>query len=101
MSLEGHYSTTDFRNCRFIDTFTNLNGHGLLNDPDIYSVKLAFCDNDFAKLLNVFPNIVKPLCANQIVKHSVEHQIEISGILIFTKPCRLASDHLKIAKLKF
>ena len=54
----------DLRNCRLCDTYTKLNAHGKLNDTNIYSVKPVFYDNDFAKLLNDFSNIVKPPCAN-------------------------------------
>ncbi|GBN27181.1 hypothetical protein AVEN_46572-1 [Araneus ventricosus] len=90
----------DLRNRRLNDTCTNLNAHGILNKADIYYVKSIFCD-DFSKLLNDFPNIVKAPCANQIVKHSVMHHIETFGFPVLAKPRRLAPDHLKTAKMEF
>ncbi|GFT74679.1 retrovirus-related Pol polyprotein from transposon opus [Trichonephila clavipes] len=55
----------------------------------------------FSKLLNDFPNIVKPPCANQIVKHNVVHYIDTFGPPVCAKPRRIAPDRLKIVKMEF
>ncbi|GFT59884.1 peptidase A2 domain-containing protein [Trichonephila clavipes] len=50
----------------------------------------------FSKLLNDFPNIVKPPCANQTVKHNEVHYIDTFGPPVFVlKPRRMAPDSVK------
>ncbi|GFY67094.1 transposon Ty3-G Gag-Pol polyprotein [Trichonephila inaurata madagascariensis] len=57
--------------------------------------------NDFSKLLNNFPNISKPSCANQEVKDIVVHSIDTFGPPVCDKPRHMAPDRLKNAKMEF
>ncbi|KAF8781524.1 hypothetical protein HNY73_011912 [Argiope bruennichi] len=60
------------------------------------------CDNDqYAKLLNGFPNLTKSLCMDQTVQHNVRHHIKIFGTPVFAKARHLAHDRLPIAKMEF
>ncbi|GFT06359.1 retrovirus-related Pol polyprotein from transposon opus [Trichonephila clavipes] len=68
-----------------------------LINSNIFSIKTHAIDDDFSKLLNDFPNIVKPPCANQ----TVVHHIDIFGPPVCAKPRRMAPDRLKIAKMEF
>ncbi|GFY23130.1 peptidase A2 domain-containing protein [Trichonephila clavipes] len=73
----------------------------LCRNSNIFSIKTHVIDNDFSKLLNDFPNIVKPPCVNQTVKHNVVHYIDTFGPPVYAKPRRIAPDRLKIAKMEF
>ncbi|GFW57574.1 transposon Ty3-I Gag-Pol polyprotein [Trichonephila clavipes] len=63
-------------------------------NSNIFSIKTHVIDNDF-------PNIVKPPCANQAVKHNVVHYIDTFGPPVCAKPRRMAPDRLKIEKMEF
>ncbi|GFU86608.1 retrovirus-related Pol polyprotein from transposon 297 [Trichonephila clavipes] len=91
----------DLRNRTLFDVFTKLNCHCIIRNSNIFSIKTHVIDNDFSKLLNDFPNIVKPPCANQTVKHNVVHYIDTFGPPVCAKPRRMAPDRLKIAKMEF
>ncbi|GFU38252.1 transposon Tf2-9 polyprotein [Nephila pilipes] len=80
----------DLRNRRLNDIDTKVKARGILRNADVCSVKSIFCDDDFSKLLNNFPNIVKAPCANQTVKHFVMHRTDTFGPPVFAKPRRLA-----------
>ncbi|GFY34525.1 hypothetical protein TNCV_2822111 [Trichonephila clavipes] len=90
----------DLRNRTLFDVSTKLNCHCIINS-NIFSTKTHVIDNDFSKLLNDFPNIVKPPWANQTVKHNVVHYIDTFGPPVCAKPRRMAPDRLKIAKMEF
>ncbi|GFV46914.1 retrovirus-related Pol polyprotein from transposon opus [Trichonephila clavipes] len=87
----------DLRNRTLFDVSTKLNCHCVIR----ISIKTHVIDNDFSKLLNDFPNIVKPPCANQTVKHNVVHYIDTFGPPVCAKPRRMVPDRLKIAKMEF
>ncbi|GFV66458.1 peptidase A2 domain-containing protein [Trichonephila clavipes] len=91
----------DLRNRTLFDASTKLNCHCIIRNSNIFSIKTHVIDNDISKLLNDFPNIVKPPCANQTVKHNVVHYIDTFGPPVCAKPRRMAPDRLKIAKMEF
>ncbi|GFV78756.1 transposon Ty3-G Gag-Pol polyprotein [Trichonephila clavipes] len=91
----------DLRNRTLFDVSTKLNCHCIIRNSNIFSIKTHVIDNDFSKLLNDFPNIVKPPCANQTVKHNVVHYIDTFGPPVCAKPRRMAPDRLKITKMEF
>lgn len=66
--------------------------HAILNTANIFSVKIVIEKNEIYKILNVFLDIVKLPCANQIIKHNVVQNIETLGAPFFAKPRRLAPD---------
>ncbi|GFW20837.1 peptidase A2 domain-containing protein [Trichonephila clavipes] len=84
-----------------VQTFIAANGTPIQVNSNIFSIKTHVIDNDFSKLLNDFPNIVKPPCANQTVKHNVAHYIDTFGPPVSAKPRRMTPDRLKIAKMEF
>ncbi|GFW77098.1 retrovirus-related Pol polyprotein from transposon opus [Trichonephila clavipes] len=91
----------DLRNRTLFDVSTKLNCHCIIRNSNIFSIKIHVIVNDFSKLLNDFPNIVKPPCANQTVKHNEVHYIDTFGPPVCAKPRRMAPDRLKIAKMEF
>ncbi|GFU52804.1 retrovirus-related Pol polyprotein from transposon opus [Trichonephila clavipes] len=91
----------DLRNRTLFDVSTKLNCHCIIRNSNIFSIKTHVIDNDFSKLLNDFPNIVKAPCANQTVKHNVVCYIDTFGPPVCAKPRRMAPDRLKIAKMEF
>ncbi|GFU93884.1 peptidase A2 domain-containing protein [Trichonephila clavipes] len=82
----------DLRNRSLFDTSTKLNCNDIIRNSNIFSIKTHVIDNDFSKLLNDFPNIVKEPCANQTVKHNVVHYIDTFGPPVCAKPRRMAPD---------
>ena len=57
--------------------------------------------NKFRKVLNEFPDILKPTFSTAVVKHGVQHFIPTKDRPVFARARRLAPEKLKIAKPEF
>lgn len=67
--------------------------------PQLGSVTAS--DNDFAKILAAFPDVVKPHFQSAIPKHGVVHHIPTTGPPLHARPRRLPPDKLAQAKEEF
>ena len=100
--LRQHNLLVDIRNHRLIeaDTFSGIScsissattNHLALVEPT---------SNKFRKVLNEFPDILKPTFSTAVVKHGVKHFIPIKDRPVFARARRLAPEKLKIAKAEF
>ncbi|KAK3892964.1 hypothetical protein Pcinc_003143 [Petrolisthes cinctipes] len=58
-------------------------------------------DNDFARILAAFPDVVKPHFHSAMPKHGVLHHIPTTGPPLYARPRRLPPDKLAQAKEEF
>ncbi|KAK3875588.1 hypothetical protein Pcinc_019547 [Petrolisthes cinctipes] len=87
---------------RLIDykTFASMTLHcAHLPAPQLGSVTAS--DNDFARILAAFPDVVKPHFHSAMPKHGVLHHIPTTGPPLHARPCRLPPDKLARAKEEF
>ena len=99
--LRTHNLLVDMRNRRLIeaDTFSGIPCYVSTVTP----TKLALVEpssNKFRKLLNEFPDLLKPFSAAE-VKHGVHHFIPTKDRPVFARARRLAPDRLAIAQKEF
>ena len=97
-----HNLQVDIRNHRLIeaDTFSGIScsissattNHLALVEPT---------SNKFRKVLNEFPDLLKPTFSTAVVKHGVQHFIPTKDRPVFARARRLAPEKLKIAKAEF
>ena len=100
--LRQHNLLVDIRNHRLIeaDTFSGIScsissattNHLALVEPT---------SNKFRKVLNEFPDLLKPTFSTAVVKHGVQHFIPTKNRPVFARARRLAPEKLKIAKAEF
>ena len=100
--LRQHNLLVDIRNHRLIeaDTFSGIScsissattNHLALVEPT---------SNKFRKVLNEFPDLLKPTFSTAVVKHGVQHFIPTKDRPVFARARRLAPEKLKIAKAEF
>ena len=100
--LRQHNLLVDIRNHRLIeaDTFSGIScsissattNHLALVEPT---------SNKFRKVLNEFPDLLKPTFSTAVVKHEVQHFIPTKDRPVFARARRLAPEKLKIAKAEF
>ncbi|KAK3731882.1 hypothetical protein RRG08_019937 [Elysia crispata] len=97
--LRTHNLLVDMRNRRLIeaDTFSGIicyvsTGNLALVEPS---------SNKFRKLINEFPDLLKPTFSSAEVKHGVHHFIPTKDRPVFARARRLAPDRLAIAKNEF
>ena len=57
--------------------------------------------NKFRKVLNEFPDLLKPTFSTAVVKHGVQHFIPTKDRPVFARARRLVPEKLKIAKAEF
>ncbi|KAK3884912.1 hypothetical protein Pcinc_010841 [Petrolisthes cinctipes] len=67
--------------------------------PQLGSVTAS--DNDFARILAAFPDVVKPHFHSAMPKHGVLHHIPTTGPPLYARPRRLPPDKLAQAKEEF
>ena len=99
-SLRHHNLLADIRNQRLIeaDTFSGIScsisstNHLALVEPT---------SNKFRKVLNEFPDLLKPTFSTAVDKHGVQHFIPTKDQPVFARARRLAPEKLKIAKAEF
>ncbi|KAK3792624.1 hypothetical protein RRG08_035956 [Elysia crispata] len=96
------YLLVDMRNRRLIeaDTFSGIPCYV----SAVTSTNLALVEpssNKFRKLLNEFPDLLKPTFSTAEVKHGVHHFIPTKDRPVFARARRLAPDRLAIAKKEF
>ena len=100
--LRQHNLLVDIRNHRLIeaDKFSGFScsissattNHLALVEPT---------SNKFCKVLNEFPDLLKPTFSTAVVKHRVQHFIPTKDRPVFARARRLAPEKLKIAKAEF
>ena len=102
--LRQHNLLVDIRNHRLIEadsiTFSGIScsissattNHLALVEPT---------SNKFRKVLNEFPDLLKPTFSTAVVKHGVQHFIPTKNRPVFARARRLAPEKLKIAKAEF
>ena len=100
--LRQHNLLVDIRNHRLIeaDTFSGIScpissattNHLALVEPT---------SNKFRKVLNEFPDLLKPTFSTAVVKHGVQHFIPTKDRPVFARARRLAPEKLKIAEAEF
>ena len=57
--------------------------------------------NEYTKLLGLFPELTRPMTKGETVKHCITHKIVTKGHPVFARPQRLAPDKLVTAKREF
>ena len=57
--------------------------------------------NEYAELLNQFPELTRPTMKGETVKHGITYKIVTEGHPVFSRPRRLAPDKLVTAKREF
>ena len=100
--LRTHNLLVDMRNRRLIeaDIFSGISCYVSTVTP----TNLALVEpsgNKFRKLLNEFPDLLKPTFSAAEVKHGVHHFIPTKDRPVFARTRRLAPDRLAIAKKEF
>ena len=100
--LRTHNLLVDMKNRRLIeaDTFSGIPCYVSTFTP----TNLALVEpssNTFRKLLNEFPDLLKPTFSAAEVKHGVHHFIPTKDRPVFARARRLAPDRLAIAKKEF
>ena len=90
------------RNRRLIegDTFSSI----LCYVSTVMPTNLALVEpssTKFRKLLNEFPDLLKPIFSTAKVKHGVHHFIPTKDRPVFARARRLAPDRLALAKKEF
>ncbi|KAK3750507.1 hypothetical protein RRG08_053877 [Elysia crispata] len=100
--LRTHNLLVDMRNRRLIeaDTFSGIPCYVSTVTP----TNLALVEpssNKFRKVLNEFPDLLKPTFSTAEVKHGVHHFISTKDRPVFARARRLAPDRLAIAKKEF
>lgn len=97
-----HYGIiVDLKNKRLIDSLTNLTKECFFLDSCSPSPKIFYIENNYAQLLQNYPNLVIPPNFSLPVKHSVKHNIITNGYLPFCRPRRLDPTKFQIAKEEF
>lgn len=93
----------DCRNLRLVDNTTAMTSHvSMLNNTNIFSVKISSGNSKYHKLLQNFPEITKPSGIISTPKHNTMHYIKTTpGPPVYCTPRRLAPDKLAIAKKEF
>eukprot|EP00794_Sanderia_malayensis_P001258 gene1258-biopygen485 len=62
---------------------------------------IPFASSIYHDLLQRFPSLVRQNYDEKAVKHNIRHHIQTKGPPVFSRPRRLASDRLAIAKSEF
>jgi transposase InsO family protein len=90
----------DLRNRRLVDgeTFATISCAVLTGVPPCLNV---MTNNEFAKILEGFPEITTPDFKQREMKHGVQHYIPTVGQPVYARPRRLPPDKLAIAKEDF
>lgn len=101
--LQHFDNLVDLKNRQLLDNITNISVHGSISNscPLSLSVITPGSNNPFNKLLQSFPELLKPNFFPSDVEHSVTHFIETTAKPVFSKARRLAPEKLKIAKAEF
>ena len=98
-----HYGLlVDVRHNTLLDATTFLSVNGTASR--VQSVSPIVVEPRKSKYLHIlkdFQSITKPVTHATSVKHSTTHRIITKGQPVYSKPRRLASDKLKVAKLEF
>jgi len=103
VDLISHYGLlVDCRNNRLLDGVTSLSTPGLVAPPSVPSVKIIAGGTPPDSLLEEFPGLTKPAGCHREVQHNTAHHIRTTpGPPVACHPCRLAPDHLTVAKAEF
>ena len=98
-----HYELlVDVRNHRLLDALTLLAVRGQVAEGGAPSIKTVLGTSLYHELLQTFPEITRPDGVSGAPKHTTQHHIRTTpGPPIASKPRRLATDKLKIAKKEF
>ena len=92
----------DIRNHRLIeaDTFSGISC-SISSATTNHLSLVEHTSNKFRKVLNEFPDLLKPTFSTAVVKHGVQHFIPTKDRPVFAWAHRLAPEKLKIAKAEF
>lgn len=95
----------DVRNARLIDSITSLTSAAIVASTCVCpQIKLITGDSPYHRLLEEYPDIIRPK-GNPIerkCRHKTQHFIRTTpGPPVFSRPRRLAPDRLRIAKREF
>ena len=99
-----HFSLkVDVAHRQLIDTITTLSINGLAASIPSPSPVFAMphASATYTNLLARFPQLSRPNYQETAVKHNITHHIRTTGPPVRCRPCRLAPDHLKVAKAEF
>eukprot|EP00794_Sanderia_malayensis_P010299 gene10299-biopygen8463 len=93
----------DVRHRKLIDTTTNLTIQGVRSSFESPRPMFAIptLSSPYLVLLQKFPSLARQDYDEKAVKHTVKHHIQTKGPPVFSRPRRLASDRLAIAKKEF
>ena len=99
-----HFSLiVDMKNRKLIDSQTELqiagNETSEISPRPIFSIPET--DNIYLALLNQYQDITRPNYSPSAIKHTVTHHIRTRGPPTHSKPRRLVSEKLQIAKAEF
>lgn len=100
----GHFNLlVDIKRRALIDSLTNLFSITSIASSkiDMISPRLAIVDDEYGNLLKEYPSLTSIPNFNIPVKHKVVHHIVTSGHLLVSRPRRLESTRLKMAKMEF
>lgn len=91
----------DLRGRKLVDRTTKIYCMGNHTDLNISIPKIDFLAGDFSNIFNEFPNLVSEPDFSRPVLHNVLHYIHTNGNLPCSRPRRLSTDKLKIARTEF
>ena len=97
----------DVKHRRLLDSTTNLSINGIhapLHTQSVspmFSCSPASSSDKYTAILKEYPDITRPDYRPKAVKHSVTHHIITTGPPVSSRPRRLASDRLTIARSEF
>lgn len=99
-----HFSLiVDMKNRKLVDSQTTLEISG--NKTSVISPRPMFSipekDDVYRSLLNQFRDITRPNFKETAIKHTITHHINTRGPPVHSRPRRLASNKLQIAKAEF
>lgn len=102
--LNFYHLIVDCRNKRLIDNTTSVTAVAcsVKKFNSLYSVKVLTGETPYHKILNEFPEIIRPAGTHRVIPHNTVHHIRTTpGPPVSSSPRRLAPDKLKIAQQEF
>ena len=92
----------DLRNSRLLDGSTSLVSEGsVCHTVNHVTYSIAKPQGKYAKILERYPEVVKPISREVPVRHKVTHHIVTQGPPVHTRSRRLAPERLQAAKQEF